>query len=429
MALTLNLPVQHDGVHLNDDNPTFTPEQIEAKRLADESTESARLAAIEAEKNKTIKTPEEVEVERIEAEKLANIDANINKVLIDDIEFKLDTNGNAVKADGSIHMTKEELDKLSDSNNDPNDIDPFEVIQNVLEYKPEVNGEPVQYERTQDGLNQLLVEASEHKAEILAKSIVARYFEENPDVAQRRTYKVLNGTLDGFNEQPVWNKLDIETLTDEKIIDIIKYERSVKGDNEATTNYFIEGIKKDGKLKEFGTSSIQFLAQKQITENKLAQDKIASDELIETARINKYWNEVDTLLNTKKLNIKGEEFQLPSVFRINEGNGKIVTKTLADFNEYIKKPLTFNINGSPTRLTQLQYDMYLESINTTPAVDTYNALRRFLKNDDSQLVKAKAQQERVQEVRKLVTKTPAKSGKIGGSSFKINLPIKSNTHS
>jgi hypothetical protein len=69
----------------------------------------------------------------------------------------------------------------------------------------------------------------------------------------------------------------------------------------------------------------------------------------------------------------------------------------------------------------------MERRNSNAHSDIFNALRRFLKDDDSQLVAAKARFEEVKKIRKIVTTPAGKSGAAPGGPLKLILPVKSNS--
>jgi hypothetical protein len=414
-GLKLKLPVQDDGIHDVVPTPAITPEQIEAKRVADEAAETERLR-LEAEKDK--KTPEQIEAERLAAETLAK--QNENQIEIYGVNYKLNANGDALKEDGTIHLTKVQIDELATSEAEE---DPCELVQTVLDFKPAVNNQPVVYEKTKAGFEQLLLDATTAQAEAIATNVIDNYWDSNPKLKQLRDHIVLGGNPDTFKPQSDWKSIDVSTLTDEQLEQVVLSERLTKGDTEELAKYYIEGLKKDNKLKEFAPASLAFLTATQTTREEAAKLKIKQVEDQQRDNNIKYWNDVNNIITTKKLKIKEEEFVIPESFRIKE-DGKVVIKTMSDFNDYIRKERIFVIDGKQVRTTQNIYDIEMEKREVNAHTDLFTALRRFLKNDDSQLVTAKAKHEEVKSIRRIVTRDGAKSTPAIGGALKLNLPVK-----
>lgn len=345
------------------------------------------------------------------------------EVIIDDITYKLNEKGDALKPDGTIFMSKEDITKLE---NAEEEIDNISFLQTVLDYKPVKDGKPVVYENTEAGMTQLANDAIIEKANELATSLVDKFFNDNPDIKQMRTHKILTGSLQGFVPQQDWDKVDIEALSDDDIVKILTFERQSKGDSPEIIKFYLEGIKKDNKLKEFGKNAITYLSLKQKEQEAAANNAIKEQNVAaERDRIN-YWNAVDTSLRNKKITVNNETFTLPDTFRVLEGDGKAVIKTIADFNDYIKTTRVFVINGKKVQLTQNMYDAYTEQLNHKPDNDILEALRRFLKYDDAQLINIKAKTAEIEKVRRLVSRTPGKTDTPSGGPLKLKLPVRSN---
>lgn len=410
----LKLPVTDNGVIDPKPAQTLTPEQIEAKRLeaekaiADAETERLRLEAEEGSKT----TPP------------ANKDViDDTKIIINDVEYTVNETGDAIDAEGKIIMTKADIDKLAVAD-EGNEIDPFDVIHEVLEFKPEVDGKPVVYEKTQAGLEQLLLDSATAKAEKISEDILNNFWNQNPQLKQLRDHYTLTGKVDTYRPEPVWKAVDIETLNDEQLEQVILNERMTKGDTAELAKYFVDGLKRDNKLKEFAIPAIKYLSDVQEAKAFQAEKRINDAKLERQTALDNYWKSVDKALTTKKLKIKDEEFVIPTSLRVKETDGKIVIKTINDFNDYIRKEKLFTIDGHQVRMTEYSYDLEMESRESNVDTDIFKALRKFLKNDDSQLVAAKAKYEEVKKVRKLITRDSAKSTPSTGKALTLKLPVK-----
>lgn len=420
--LKLKLPVTEDGVRVT--KSELTPEQIEAKRLQDEAAEKERLRLAEEERIKREKEAGTGGGAGTKSEGSNPDEIDTTKVIINDVEYTLNETGDAIDKDGKVVLTKAEIDKAAEVNDDDEGEDPFEVVQTVLDFKPVVNGQPIVYEKTKAGLEQLILDGATAKAEVLAEEIVKRYWEQNPQLKQLHDHYTLNGSVEAYRPEQVWSSIDVTTLNDEQMEQVILTERITKGDTPELAKYFVDGIKKDGKLKEFVTPAITFLANAQNAKAEQAEQLRVQERLKEQKRVDDYWKSADAALASKKLTIKGEDFVIPASFKVKDSTGKITVKTINDFNDYIRKEKLFTIDGNQYRMTEYAYDLEMESRSANVHNDLFNALRKFLKDDDSQLVKAKAQFEEVKKVRKLVIRDNAKPAAATGSAFKLKLPVK-----
>ena len=110
--------------------------------------------------------------------------------------------------------------------------------------------------------------------------------------------------------------------------------------------------------------------------------------------------------------------------RVNE-NGKMVTKSSTDFWNYINTPKRYRIDGEIVELTQHQYDVLQEQSKRNVNDDIYEALKRFLKYDDSQILKAKLNSAATKQVIKLTSKsgTVGQSADSTGGKVKLVLPV------
>lgn len=439
--IKLKLPVTPNGVI----EPIIsTPEEIEAKRLVDEKilNDAKLLELKEAPEliidNKTYLVSKEGDAYNSDGSLFKKKD-ELNTAPIEPLKegeeveievdnkvtkYKIDKDGNAVDDKGVVFKTKIELTALLNVQPETEaGDDPFDIIQEVLQFKPTLNGQPIVYEKTTNGLKKLTLDAATEIGQNIAQQEIQKFFEENPDIQQMRTHKTLNGDLSTYIPQPDWGKLNIAELDDDSIVQIIVQERTTKGDSIDIIKFFVDGVKKDNKVKEFGTVALKYLADKQL-DNKLKADlliKQDADSRIESNR--RYWEEVNTAIAAKKLVINNETFVLPNNFTVKDSDGKTVIKTITDFNEYISKARPFSIKGNVFNMTQNQYDMTIEQMNHKPANDVFEALRRFLHYDDSQLVAAKAKHEEVKTIRKLSINRPGVSGG-GGTAIKLILPVK-----
>ena len=373
-----------------------TPEQIEAERLAEE----ARKKQAE---QQTIDLKEGVVIE------------------LDGVELTIDKNGNAVDKDNKVVKTKEELEKLVASNTQ-GDINYIEVIQKQTNLLPYKEDKPVTYENTTEGLAAYVNDVHKLGVETGKVQFEKELFNQFPVVKQFLNHLILNnGDASNFNNVVDYSKI---TLTDDEQQWETLYvaEKAARGIPAQEAKDLFKYLKDDKKGKEAAQASLKFLNDLQIKQNKEADDLLAEQRKLEQQEQEKYINTVATIIETKTLKVKDTVYKLPDAIRVNEG-GKIVTKTLKDFNDYLSKPIVVKIDGENYTTTQHEYDKFLENNKRTANDDIFEAYRRFTGYDDTQLIANKANQKQAKKVIKLTTRSQNnQSAPINNG--KIVLPIK-----
>lgn len=411
--------------------------EAEAARIAAEAAEAARLqaespegiaalnAALIANKNVPLTDIQKAEVLKSLTTPPGTPPGTppVTSIQIGETTYTLNATGDAVDASGNIFMTKADLDLLEEDTDDEEDV--VSVLQNILNFKPVKDGVPVKYNNDKAGIASLLNDSNEEQAELLAQAKFNALLEENPDIKQLRDYKAVHGTFDKFKPTFNWKGVNITTLTPEQKENVILAERLAKGDDENIAKYYLESIKKDNKLDEFTTTALSYLVNNQTAQETAAALKVKADEDAATKKRNEYWAAVDTKLKAdKKLVVNSETFNLPSVFKV-KVDGKVVTRTIDDFQDYIKKPKVFMIEGNKEILTQHQYDQYLESKNANIDSDLLNALKRFLNYDDAQIIAAKARTNEVAQIKKYkINQQQQQSNNNKAPKFKLPIKIK-----
>jgi hypothetical protein len=362
------------------------------------------------------------------ADKLAAVDSQLiegAEIELDDIKYKLNKDGNAVDATGKVVKTKDELKAL---------LIAAEERSNELDYIAEIqkatnltivgeNNQPITYENTVSGITQYVQDihkegrklgATEYERELLTRYPILN------DVIQHLT---INGSLKDFVEDVDYGKVTISD--DEKQhIDIYTKAKLKQGLSQNEITDLIGYLKADKKLKAAAETSLTYLRTDQTNAATKRANDIAAIRASEDAERITYWNEVKNIITSKQLVVGDKKFTIPEIIKVKEADGKIATKTLKDFQDYIEKPLNFNIDGQIYTMTQLEYDEAIEDTKRTPHHDLFDAYRKFTKYDDSQLIAANASDNVVKKIIKLSTKASGGVSGAAGKGGKLVLPIK-----
>ena len=383
---------------------------------------------LEALKTPSVPTDEQKIAATKLAEKTAIIEAQLipdAEIEIDEVKYKLNKDGAAVNTTGKIIKTKAELKTLLlNIPDDVSDLDYASEIQKATNITiTSEDGNPVTYENTVQGLAQREQDVFKEGRKLGAVEYETQLFDQFPILKDVVEHLTINGSLKDFIEDIDYNKI---TLTDDEVqhIDIYTKAKLAQGLSQAEITDMISYLKTDKKLKGAAEVGLTYLRTAQTSKATERANAVVNAKAAIDLEKTKYWNEVNKIVNSKQLVVGDKKFTLPEVIKIKETDGKIVTKSIKDFQEYITKPLNFKIEGQLYTMTQLEYDTEIENIKRTPHNDLFDAYRMFTKYDDSQLIAASASSNVVKQIIKLNTKAGSGGSGAARTSGKIVLPIK-----
>jgi len=381
--------------------PVLTEDEKKKKQLDEDA------AKLLAEKTKKVET---LLVEGAEVE-------------LDGTKFVVNKDGN-IEKDGKVFKTKDELKTLlleSEGQEETNYISEIQKSTNLV--ITDDTGTPITYENTLDGLTKYAQDLYSNGRNLGATEYEQRLFSQFPVLKNVIEHLTLKGSLDGFNEQVDYSKVNIGD-DEQQHIDIYTKAKSAQGMSATEIADMINYLKADKKLKDAAVTSLSYLKsvqEKEATNRTAAIKQMKDVQELEAAN---YWKEVHAAINNKQLNLGDKKFTLPEIVKIKASDGKIVTKTLKDFQDYIEKPLNFNIDGQIYTMTQHDYDTQIEDTKRTPHNDLFDAYRRFTGYDDTQLIAANISSNVVKQVIKLKTKASSGGSGTSGNTGKLVLPIK-----
>lgn len=382
----------------------------------------AELEALKA----PAKTPEEIAAEAALAARRTEIDAQLiegAEIELDGVKYVLNKDGN-IEKDGKVFKTKADLQTLLLADTTPEDVDYIDEVQKATNLIiVGQNNEPIKYENTVPGFTNYVQDVHKNGQELGARQYEDALFGKFPILKNIIEHLTLKGSLEGFAESVDYSKI---TLGDDEAqqVDIYTKAQLARGVSMAEITDMLKYLKEDKKLKTHAEAALTYLKTSQTEAAAERARQLQANKLREEQEETRYWNEVNTALTKKELVVGDKKFTLPEVIRVKEADGKIVTKSLKDFQDYITKPRNFNIDGKIYEMTQHDYDELLEDTKRTPHHDLFDAFRRFTKYDDSQIISTNVNSKIVKQVIKLTTKTAGGGSGTSSKTGKIVLPVK-----
>lgn len=250
--------------------PDNETEEQKAERLRKEQEEAEKKAAEEAAQRAKEEEEARKKAEEEAARKKAEEGDDDNKIIIDDVEYKLDENGNALNEDGSVKFTKEEIEKMSSENEDDDNEglkgDYLEEISKLtgIIIKDD-KGKTMKFDSTIEGFAQ---------RESAVKALGERegftkgfneFLKQNPDIAALIDYKNRFGTIEGYSANQDYSKLEIKDDND-FLADLIYKAEIQKGTSAERAKRLVEFAKMNNTLKEDATEALTWLKKNQQAE-------------------------------------------------------------------------------------------------------------------------------------------------------------------
>lgn len=418
--------------------PDSETEEQKQARLEKEAEEAKQKAAEEEARKKA----EEEEAARKKAEDDAKKtkegggdDDEPEVVMIDDVEYTIDENGNAVAKDGTIKYTAEDIAKMSEGDDDSGSDNYFENISKAsgIVIKDD-EGNIKQYEQTIEGFAQREADVKAlGEAEGFNKGF-ARFMQDNPDIASIIEYKQRYGTIEGYSSTIDYSKVELKDDYD-FLADLIYKAEIQKGTSPDRAKRLVEFAKANNTLKDDAAESLNWLRKTQEAEIKQiqAEQEAAYQEELrkEIQFFGATFNEKGEIVNQ---NVKGSlydmivttgaigDYSIPKnglVVKTAKGDKLISREQIYD---YFARPVT-EINGY--YYTQAQVDDMKRMQN--PAEIALRYIMNLTGGVD-QLVKKSINDEKIRKIRSLKSNTSktigSKGGQKSGGKESIVLPVR-----
>ena len=312
--------------------------------------------------------------------------------------------GSAEDEDGNVIYTAEDLDNMTeDHETSVSDLIELSEMQTIDE-----DGQPLEYENTDEGRRKYIEDIYEAGGLNEAQKIIDARETSYPLIKLASDYIITNGSLDGFNEAEFSEVVVTNDTAEQDLVAVIRQARLMKGDSETEVAQAISWAKSDNKLYDLAKSSEEFLSyQGESKKNQMADAAVAKEES-QAAANDKYVDDVSALVEQGSLEIDGQRYTIPKVFEIPTGDGRRGTIAREDLISYGTELLEWQMpDGSKQVATRYQIDIYNSKINRTVNDDLLDMINMISGNSNVFLQEA-VQSERANRVSKKLKSTKAR---------------------
>jgi hypothetical protein len=346
------------------------------------------------------------------------------EIELDEVKYKINKDGAAVDATGKVIKTKAELTTLILTASENEEVNYINEIQKATNLTPVSDtGQPVTYENTVPGLTQYAQDVYKEGRKLGATEYEQELFSKFPILQQVVEHLTINGSLENFTQNIDYSKIVIGDDENQQI-DLFTKAKLAQGLSQSEITDMVNYYKADKKLKGAAETGLAFLKTSQEANDVARATAVAESKRNAEIERTAYWNEVHKTLSTKQLVVGDKKFTIPEVIKVKTDDGKFVTKTIKDFQDYIEKPLNFKVGEQVYTMTQLEYDEAMEDTKRTPHHDIFDAFRKFTKYDDSQIINANVNNNIVKNVIKLNTKASSGGSGTATGGKKLILSVK-----
>lgn len=254
-------------------------------------------------------------------------------VVIDGVDCTVNADGSAVDVNGNVVKTREELTALIAANTEqePSILDSLQ--ERFGSDFVDADGNTVEFENTPEGINSYIDAVVSSSVREAQTSIIDNLFGTYPALEQAYNYIKLNGTLDGFNEIPDRNNIEIQKDNEEQQVAVIKEEWELQGKKGDVKGY-IDYLKAAGILYDTAVESNKTVAEIYDAQRSAQEQEIAKREAAEQERINSYWNSVGDIITRGEI----AGYKIPDTIQ-RSINGKLIASTKEDFMKYLSVPV------------------------------------------------------------------------------------------
>lgn len=370
------------------------------------------------------------------------IEEAANTIYIGDKPYKLDAQGNAINEDGSVFKTKDEVDQLIQEQESGFNLKAIQDITNIT-FNDE-NGKPIEYESTPEGLAKYILDVRDYGANQLAEQQFTGLLNRYPFMGSVIQYYNENGTLDGYGQPEDFSKIKLSEDNKEQLTQIIVRGKIAKGETPDEAKRIAKFYDDEGKAFEVAKKELEFL-QAQQSKLQADTDKALADQAKAQAEqqkntwgvyiddkgnrvvVDKEGTIYDKVIKKGVLKTTdGKELKIPQVIKRTTSDGKIVTSEPKEFFDYIYKTKQFNIDGNIVPMTQYDYDTYIENQKNGLDNDLLDALRKFTGKSYSDLIDSYVKDRQVKNIRTIYTDRGRRTNRDNKNTGRIVLPASIN---
>ena len=361
-------------------------------------------------------------------------------VMIDEKEYKLNEKGDAINDDGSVFMSKEDMDKLERSGEDNEgeegesdstslSIDEIEKLSGIEVYDDK--GQKIQYENTLEGIAKREADIKTQFLNAGKSEALREFLESNPDIYRMASYKDKHGTLEGYKERTDYSKIVIDKDNKQQLSDIILEAEMAKGNSLERAKKILKYIEADENLYEEAKDAQNFLTDVQNKEIerereaerskiKSQQEKLENfygftfDEKGKETPLNIEGSVYDMIINKGKV----DDFTIPTDgIKVKTGDGKVKHYSRKDILHYIA-------SVSEGGMSQAQIDEQKRLSNKNKLLKQY--IYNLTGGDVSSIVRSEQNRQNVKRVKqRLKTSSKQKGSHTSNahSTKRVKLPI------
>lgn len=383
------------------------------------------------------KSPEEIAAAEVESARLAKLakedlegsegsdddsddddsDA-VNSIIIDDITYTLDDNGNAIKEDGTVGFTKEQITEF-EANSEGSNVS--KLMESTKIIPLDETGKPVEYTNDEEGLSNYVADVYEQARRDETTNVFNSLYSKFPVLKNVISHLELNnGNFDNFSNTVSYTDVKIDSKNEEQMKNIIFEARKARGESAEKIDKYYKYLKdSDTDLKAVkaeANDELSYLQQAEAdrleNDNRLLAEREAKN--IEDSK--NYWGvDVDdsgklvnlnkegsiyNAISSGKIKLGDETYTIPDKIRVKVGD-KVEYKTRLDFFKYVYEPVKQVVDGQRVTQTLHSTDMASERVKRTNNDDVFDAFKRFVKYDTSQFIKEKVNQSKVDDIKRL----------------------------
>lgn len=314
---------------------------------------------------------------------------------VDGVDYTIDSEGNAIAADGTVFRTATELAELIAQNgSEPSVLNQLQT-RFGSDFKDE-NGNPIVFDDNEEGIAAYVETVVQSRVKEAQTAAINNLFETYPQVEQVINHLKLNGTLDDFVEIPDRSQITVSKDNEEQQAAFIREEWKLSG-KKGDVNKFIDYCKNAGILYDTAVESKE--AVDSIYESRLAEQKaqVEAKEAAAAAEEKAYWDNVEKTIS------KGEllGYSIPEQIQCNK-DGKKVMLSRRDFLKYVSTPVDSEGN------TAYMLDEAKVDSDARMQDDLLKAFLRFTGGDYASLVGMAVNKQKVLSIRTVAAQTTGK---------------------
>jgi len=359
------------------------------------------------------------------------------------VTYSINENGDAVDDKGNVMYTADELKKLDeDGSTDGVGIKDIIETTNIPIYDNE--GNLIEYEDSPKGISQYVQDVYERGQHDGIVNNNEALFGKHPILQNVINHLELGGSLEDFKEQEDYSGVKLDKKDEAQLRKFAVEAYVAQGMSIDKANKYFDYVKStdtdnDEVYKE-AKAGLEYLKEVQQEKVQEQQNQLQQQRIEEIEQVNNYWgitvndkgqlvdlgvkDSVYDIVKNKTIKIGDDTYKIPDRIRVEE-DGKPVMRTANDFLKYMYEPVVVTLpDGRRVQTTRDNLRIQKEDSKRTINNDVFEAFRRFVGYDDTQLINEKVKEREVKKVKRLVVKN--KKGVVNRTAGKKKIVINTN---